>query len=725
MTETMHVETDVLVIGSGAAGMYAAIEAAQSGAGVLLVDRSLIGRGGATVMAQMTVAVALGSQTPDHWTYHLHDTLEAGRGLCDESLSRLLCEEGPDCIRQMDAWGVGWARKDGRIVAAQAPGHDRPRCVYVDFLNTGPAVSKTLRAIVNKTSGIRKAGDLLVTDFLSRAEEVVGATALHLASGAPVTIAAKATIVATGGLTRLYRRNSASANMSGDGYALALRAGAPLIDMEFVQFFPIGHLAPRLIGMDPIMWDPFRYKLGGRLLNGNGQEFTSRYGSSEDGNYVLTRDLATYAIIKEVEAGRGSPHGGAFLSFEHCAPAELRAAFGPVIDRLAMNAIDLTRMPVEVAPIAHYHMGGVAADARMETEIPGLLVAGEAGGGANGANRLSGNAVTEALVFGRRAGRSAAARVARMASQRFRPPAAEAALDLIARDGIANGANPADMIQRLQSIMADDVGPLRTRERLERAIARIDDLGGELGERPFGDGRRFDMRRIDWFDLRNMLLVARVVALAALRRTESRGAHQREDFPGMVPEWRVNQVARWRGGEIEFVSAPPAQGLPPPYPPLAPTLSSPASGGGNIDFPSPASGGENTNFPSPACGGGSGRGAAGATARLRIWRGLSTPAGQLESYEVPFEPGQSVLDGLRWIRANHDPTLAIRFSCINANACKECMMEIDGAAAYACTTQLEPREMTVKPLSNKALVRDLVTEIAPPAERFGKTSPRA
>jgi succinate dehydrogenase / fumarate reductase, flavoprotein subunit len=559
MTENMHVETDVLVIGSGAAGMYAAIEAAQSGASVLLLDRSLIGRGGATVMAQMTVAVALGSFAPDHWSYHLHDTLQAGRELCDESLSRLLCEEGPDCIRQMDAWGVGWARKDDRIVATQAPGHDRPRCVYVDFLSTGPAVSKTLRAVVNKTSGIRKAGDLLITDLARDDGAVVGAAALHLTSGAPVTVAAKATIVATGGLTRLYRRNSASANMGGDGYALALRAGAPLLDMEFVQFFPIGHLAPRLIGMDPIMWDPFRYKLGGRLLNGLGQEFTSRYGSSEDGAYVLTRDLATYAIIKEVELGRGSPHGGAFLSFEHCSPAALRAAFGPVIDRLAANAIDLGKMPVEVAPIAHYHMGGIAADVRMETEIPGLLVAGEAAGGANGANRLSGNAVTEALVFGRRAGRTAAECASKTTRQPFRRQAVAAALDLVTADNVTKGPNSAEMIQRLQSIMADDVGPLRTRQRLESAIARINGMAGELGERPFGDGGRFDMRRIDWFDLRNMLLVARVVALSALRRTESRGAHQREDFPGMVPQWRVNQVARLREGEIELTSAPPAQ----------------------------------------------------------------------------------------------------------------------------------------------------------------------
>ncbi|MBO0753480.1 MAG: FAD-binding protein, partial [Bradyrhizobiaceae bacterium] len=379
-----------------------------------------------------------------------------------------------------------------------------------------------------------------------------------------VSIAAKATVIASGGLTRLYRRNSASGNLGGDGYALALRAGASLTDMEFVQFFPIGHLAPRLIGMDPIMWDPFRYKLGGRLLNGQRQEFTSRYGSAEDGAYVLTRDLATYAIVKEVEAGRGSPHGGIYLSFEHCSASELRTAFGPVIDRLAANAIDLTKTPVEVAPIAHYHMGGIVTDPLMETAIPRLLAAGEAVGGANGANRLSGNAVTEALVFGRRAGRSAASRAAATAAQPFRPRDATAAVALVAGEGEAKGLNSAQMIERLQAVMADDVGPFRTAEKLERALARITELTAELGERPFGDGRRFDMRRIDWFDMRNMLQVARVVALAALRRRESRGAHQREDFPGMLGEWQVNQVAHWRDGGIEFVSVPPGRKVPQP-----------------------------------------------------------------------------------------------------------------------------------------------------------------
>jgi succinate dehydrogenase / fumarate reductase flavoprotein subunit len=546
--EPMRAQADVLVIGSGAAGMYAAIEAARAGCSVLLADRSLIGRGGATVMAQMTVAVALGSETPDHWTHHYDDTLAAGRGLCNADLARLLCELGPDCIRQMDEWGVGWARKDGRIAQVMAPGHDRPRCVYVDFLNTGPAVSKTLRTVLHKVPGIRRAGDLCVVDLIKNGGDVTGAVALHLGTGAPVVIVAKATVIATGGLTRLYRRNSASANMGGDGYALALRAGATLTDMEFVQFFPIGHLAPRLVGMDPIMWDPFRYKLGGRLLNNRGEEFTRAYGVVEDGKYVVTRDVGSYAIVKEVEAGRGSPHGGVYLSFQHCSGRELREAFGPVIDRLAANGIDLTQTPVEVAPIAHYHMGGIVVDDAMRTGVSGLFAAGEAVGGANGANRLSGNAVTEALVFGRQAGRSAAAYAARLE----RVPEggdARAALDLLSSESAATGFNTAQLVQRLQSTMQDDVGPLRTGETLTRALRVIGTMTEDIGGTPPAGGG-FDMRRLDWLDLRNMLLVARAVAQSALTRTETRGAQQREDFLQSAPQWAVNQFVSWRDGEL-------------------------------------------------------------------------------------------------------------------------------------------------------------------------------
>jgi len=553
----MHLESDVLVIGAGGAGMYAALEAARAGASVILADRSLIGRGGATVMAQMTVAVALGEQTPDSWEYHLADTLAAGRGLCNESLSAMLCQDGPARIREMDAWKVGWAREGDHIAQIHAPGHDRARCVYVDVLSTGPAVSRTLRTQLNLASGIRRIGDLAIVDIVVRDGRACGAVAVHLSTGQTVTLAAKSVVIATGGLTRLYRRNSASFNMGGDGYALALRAGAELIDMEFVQFFPIGHLAPRLVGMDPIMWDPFRYKLGGKLLNGELQEFEEDYATRDarsDGKYVLTRDRATYAISKEVEAGRGSPAGGAYLSFQHVPDAELRRAFGPVIDRLAANGIDLTKQLVEVAPIAHYHMGGIRVDETMQSTIPGLYACGEAIGGANGANRLSGNAITEAFVFGARAGQ-AAAKNAAAASSHWSDAAAAPTVDLLRSADKRDTPNLAVAVTDLQALMADKVGPFRTDEKLGEAIVEIDRMASELGAAPPSSGMSFDPLLIDWLDLRNMLQVAKAVAVPALARQESRGAHQRDDHPGLEEAWTLNQIITLNGGEIALERA--------------------------------------------------------------------------------------------------------------------------------------------------------------------------
>jgi succinate dehydrogenase / fumarate reductase, flavoprotein subunit len=385
----------------------------------------------------------------------------------------------------------------------------------------------------------------------------VGAVGFSITDGRAVAIEARAVIIATGGLTRLYRRSSASANMGGDGYALALRAGADLIDMEFVQFFPIGHLAPRLIGMDPIMWDPFRYKLGGRLLNNEGREFSDLYGVAEDGRYKVTRDLATYAITKEVEAGRGSPSGGVYLSFEHVSERDLRAAFGPVIDRLAKNGIDLSKQPIEVAPIAHYHMGGIRVTPDFETAVRNLFAAGEAVGGANGANRLSGNAVTEALVFGAAAGRTAAAR----AQGKEARPSWEhaAALELIEGAKAPHG-NPAKLITELQALMQEKVGPFRRAEQLEAALATITDMRTEIGETPPETAMAYDNVRLDWFDLRNMLLVAEAVARSALARCESRGAHQREDYPAVDGNWALNQSLRLQDGRLALVSRREARG---------------------------------------------------------------------------------------------------------------------------------------------------------------------
>jgi len=536
-----HLTTDVLVIGAGGAGMYAAIAAAREGRSVLLLDKNLVGRGGATVMAQMTVAAAIGQEEPDSWSLHLEDTLEAGRGICNAQLAEMLCRLGPDRILEMEGWGTRWAREDGHIKQVGAPGHRRKRCCYVDFLSTGPAVAATLRRTVAGMPHVRRLSNVSAIEICVSQGRARGAVALDLSTGSLVTIAARSIVLAAGGLTKIFRRSSASTNMAGEAYWLAIEAGAELVDMEFVQFFPIAHLAPRLVGMDPIMWDPFRYKLGGRLLNGHLEEFIHRYGGEDEGHYTVSRDLASYAILKEVEAGRGSPHGGVYLDFRHIPGDTLRKAFGPVIDRLLANGIDLTRMPVEVAPTAHYHMGGIAVNDRMETRVEGLFAAGEAVGGANGANRLSGNAITEAFAFGERAGffaaTAAATDIGWSAAYADRARAEFAEL----RERKAEGHTPGAMQNSIQDLMWDNAGPFRSGDNLHKALDALRGLRDRLDDLAIAPGEVFNLDLQDWYELKAMLRTSEAVLTGALNRAESRGAHQRIDLPHSTPGFEKNQ----------------------------------------------------------------------------------------------------------------------------------------------------------------------------------------
>jgi succinate dehydrogenase/fumarate reductase flavoprotein subunit len=453
----------------------------------------------------------------------------------------------------MEQWGTRWARENGHIKQEMAPGHSRRRCCYVDFLNTGPAVAATLRRKVGEISEIRRISNVTIIEIVTKDGRALGAVGLNVLDGEVVTFQAKAVILAAGGLTKLYARNSASTNMGGEAYALALWAGAELVDMEFVQFFPIGHLAPRLVGMDPIMWDPFRYKLGGKLLNGQFEEFLDRYGGTDFGQYTATRDLASYSILKEAEAGRGSPHGGAYLDFRHIPENQLRVAFGPVIDRLLLNGIDLTKTPVEVGPMAHYHMGGVRVNAHMETRINGLYAAGEAVGGANGANRLSGNAITEAFVFGERAG-SSVAKAAKHLQVDWEPNLAAAAFERLkalrsrrSKGGIA----PISLQAELQNLMWENAGPFRTGAKLAAALGRIQQMQrDDLPNITVTDETLYNLDLLDWFELRAMLTTAEAVVGSALARNESRGAHQREDFPDSNESLLKNQVMEMTNGEL-------------------------------------------------------------------------------------------------------------------------------------------------------------------------------
>jgi succinate dehydrogenase/fumarate reductase flavoprotein subunit len=301
------------------------------------------------------------------------------------------------------------------------------------------------------------------------------------------------------------------------------------------------------------MWDPFRYKLGGKLLNGQFEEFVDRYGGTDFGQYTATRDLASYAILKEAEAGRGSPHGGAYLDFRHIPEDQLRAAFGPVIDRLLLNGIDLTKTPVEVGPMAHYHMGGVRVNAHMETRINRLYAAGEAVGGANGANRLSGNAITEAFVFGERAGSSAAegAKHTHVDSETKITAAALERVKALKSRQSKDGVPPVALQAELQNLMWEKVGPFRTGEKLAAALARIQQMQrNELPNVSVTDKTLYNLDLLDWFELRAMLTTAESVVGSALARNESRGAHQREDFSDSNESLLKNQVMKMRNGEL-------------------------------------------------------------------------------------------------------------------------------------------------------------------------------
>jgi succinate dehydrogenase/fumarate reductase flavoprotein subunit len=534
MVEVMVLETDVLIVGAGAAGLMAARAASAAGASVVIVDKSIIGRGGATIMAQMTTAVALGAAEPDSPELHAEDTWVGSRDLGDRAIIDVICARGPEVIREVEGYGANWARTaDGGYSQVFAPGHSRKRCVYVDVLRTGDAVSQALRSVVRRDGNVVRLPNVMLTKLAKTGDRVTGALGFAIEQLEPVGISAKTTIVATGGLTFLYARNSASSNMTGDGFLLAAEAGATLRDMEMVQFFPIAHLYPPLVQLDPIMWDPFRYKLGGRLLNGQGEEFLGESGDAS-GAYTTPRDTATYKIFREVEEGRGSPHGGAYLDFRMVPADRLRAGFGPVIDILARQGIDLTRDMVEVSPMAHFMLGGIAVNADMETGVDGLLACGEAIAGMHGANRLSGNAITEALVTGRIAGETAVARrdVARAPVdaalaqewsqlQAFWHPRA------VTRDE----ASIDELKARLQRTMWAGAGPLRTGEKLERTLADVRALIAESADIALAPLEAFALNLQEKVELRFMLAVAESIVLSAIERRESRGAHVRLDFP--------------------------------------------------------------------------------------------------------------------------------------------------------------------------------------------------
>lgn len=581
-------EWDVVVVGAGGAGLRAAIEARERGARTAVICKSLFGKAH-TVMAEGGIAAAMGNvNSGDNWQVHFRDTMRGGKFLNQWRMAELHAREAPDRVWELETWGALFDRtKDGRISQRNFGGHEYPRLAHVGD-RTGLELIRTLqqKIVSLQQEDKRETGDYesrlkiyqecTVTRILKDGQRVSGTFCYERESGRFFVLEAPSVVIATGGIGKSFKVTSNSWEYTGDGHALALLAGAPLLNMEFVQFHPTGMVWPPsvkgILVTESVRGD------GGVLRNSDGKRFMFDYipdvfkekyaQSEEEGDRwyedpdhnrrppeLLPRDEVARAINSEVKEGRGSPHGGVFLDVSTRMPAEvIRRRLPSMYHQFKELAdVDITAEAMEVGPTCHYVMGGIAVDSDTAAArgVPGLFAAGEVAGGMHGSNRLGGNSLSDLLVFGRRAGRHAAEYAAGHTGDR--PPVDEVQVDTAAAEALrpfsAEGPvpgedsgrppeNPYTLHQELQQTMNDLVGIIRREAEMEQALERLADLrvrarrAGVEGHRQFNPGWHLAL------DLRNMLLVSECVARAALERTESRGGHTREDHPAMERVWR-------------------------------------------------------------------------------------------------------------------------------------------------------------------------------------------
>jgi succinate dehydrogenase flavoprotein subunit len=554
-------DVDVLVIGAGGAGLRAAIEASALGARVGVVCKSLLGKAH-TVMAEGGVAAALGHVDPtDSWTVHFRDTMLGGKMLNNYRMAEIHAKEAPDRVRELEHWGAVFDRtEDGRILQRNFGGHSSPRLAHVGD-RTGLEMIRTLQDH-GVHQGLEVYMECAVTRLLMDGDRVVGAFAYWRETGRFVVFRAKAVVLATGGIGKAYQITSNSWEYTGDGHALALQAGAELIDMEFVQFHPTGMVWPP--GVQGILVTEAVRGEGGLLRNSKNERFMERYDPKR--MELSTRDMVARAIYTEVKEGRGSPHGGAFLDISH-KPADVVKKKLPSMYHQFMEFadIDITKGPMEVGPTMHYMMGGVRVDPDTgAATAPGLFAAGESSGGMHGANRLGGNSLSDLLVFGQRSGAGAAAYAAKRPALAPLDPAQveEAARELLAPFERKGGPDPYAVHRSLQEMMSSLVGIFRTEEDLKKSIEAIRTLQAEAARVTVDGSRAFNPGWHLAHDLKAMLRVSEAVSRSALLRKESRGAHARIDYPNPDPQYGAVNTVATRDGDAVKVSQSPLPAMP-------------------------------------------------------------------------------------------------------------------------------------------------------------------
>ncbi|MBX6390411.1 MAG: fumarate reductase/succinate dehydrogenase flavoprotein subunit [Frankia sp.] len=598
MTAETH-SYDVVVVGAGGAGLRAAIAAHDEGARVAIVCKSLLGKAH-TVMAEGGMAAAMGNVWPeDNWKVHFRDTMRGGKMLNQWRMAQIHAQEAPDRVWELEEWGAVFDRTpDGRILQRDVGGHPEPPLAHVGD-RTGLELIRTLqnRVVALKIDVYMECTVqrlLTAPDPETAGQRIAGVFAYWRETGTFVRFDAPAVVLATGGIGKSWQVTSNSWEYTGDGQALALRAGAALMDMEFVQFHPTGMVWPPsvkgILVTEGVRGD------GGVLRNSEGRRFMFDYipevfaadtaDTEEEADRwytdkktarrppeLLPRDEVARAINAEVKAGRGSPHGGVYLDIaSRRDPEYIRRRLPSMYHQFKELAdVDITREPMEVGPTCHYVMGGIKVDPdTAAATIPGLYAAGECAAGLHGSNRLGGNSLSDLVVFGRRAGVAAAAYAGKIPGDE-RPKASEeqiaettaAALAPFERFGAEGAENPYQLQTELQAVMQSLVGIIRTEPELLRAqkeIAQLRERASRVaveGHRQYNPGWHLAL------DLNSMLLVAECVATAALARKESRGGHTRDDFPNPDPEFaKINHVLRLRDGQLEL-TAEPLPAMPP------------------------------------------------------------------------------------------------------------------------------------------------------------------
>ena len=567
-------EHDVLVIGAGGAGLRASIEASAQGVSVGLVCKSLLGKAH-TVMAEGGMAASLRNADPrDNWEVHFRDTIRGGKHLNNWRMVEIFCQEAPERVAELEEWGALFDRtKEGLIAQRNFGGHRYPRLAHVGD-RTGLELIRTLQ-----NHGIHQGLDIYmeccIVDLILEDGKVAGAFGFWRESGNFIVFRAKSVILATGGLGKVYRVTSNSWEGTGDGHALAYRAGAELIDMEFVQFHPTGMVWPPSV-QGILVTEGVRGE-GGVLKNSEGQRFMYDYipdafapetsDTEEEAERwlagdpearrppeLLTRDVVARAIRSERLAGRGSPHGGAFLDIASRRDAEYIKKKLPSMYHqfMKLGNLDITTTPMEVGPTCHYVMGGVRVDPETAmTTVEGLFAAGEAAGGMHGANRLGGNSLTDLLVFGARAGLHAAKHAREVKISSSAPREQLENLEQLCLDPFNpdRSENPYALMSDLQETMELHAGIVRARDEMEKGLELLGELKQRAEKVRVEGHRQYNPAWHYALDLRNLLCVAEAIALAALKREESRGGHTREDFPESSSDLqKVNAIIREENG---------------------------------------------------------------------------------------------------------------------------------------------------------------------------------